>query len=670
MTTRESKSQWLDLTRTLILIMTTLAILGCFALQTPAVALADTVEQTLTESTTPSEDRSASEPATSDTDADTEATTTFETDSTENSPTTDDQAQTTFSDTAEIESDATSDVFDAIPSGGNVYEDHPGLVNILGIASQFHIFAYEAELRAHTAGNLAVARLNGLVDFGTTNKLELLDRDITYIQQIIKIANSSFVSAGSTRCNKVIFGEGITIDVSDRNQPIVADTTIAHLVADEVYQDQPGETYIDFDAEFAKLTETSLNLSRQVSNASYATADFKDENQRTIDVTDMTPNEAGQIIINLDADVLAKDRPLIIKGVSPDANGNTIIFNVETNGQTIYPNNSEIKVTYPDGTVRANKDADAYGDNHLLWNLHANQQPFTGTFDVNARFQGSVLAPRATLIANQNMDGNLIATHVTVSGETHRWDLQDNTDNEHDPKEEEEDVTKPDPEDEDDVVVEPDPEEEDDIVEPDPEDEEDDVIEPDPEEEDDIVEPDPEEEDDVIEPDPEDEDDVVEPDSEDEDIVEESDTTESKSENPDSVEKETVAEPAVTEETAVPIETQTGNETTTDDAKIVTELETELNAALSLPVAQRTTAVKRVLSKIDTAIRQAHVAKAPIRATKLESLRIRGLAALHTGQLPQTDERRTQALTAIGLGLIIAVIATSWEITKRRRRKN
>jgi len=72
----------------------------------------------------------------------------------------------------------------------------------------------------------------------------------------------------------------------------------------------------------------------------------------------------------------------------------------------------------------------------LLWNFYdstAADKLVTGKVDFNAVFQGSVLAPAAEVTANQNLDGNIIADKVNVRGETHRWDLQDNVDNEKDP---------------------------------------------------------------------------------------------------------------------------------------------------------------------------------------------------------------------------------------------
>jgi len=322
-----------------------------------------------------------------------------------------------------------------VQAGGDVYDDFPDLNNILGVSSAFHIFARDAELNAHTNGNLAVQNLTGNVNFGTNVIEELLDKDISYIQNIVNIANSSFVSKGDTRENKVIFGEGIEIDLSNPNRPKVNGADIDHLLASEVYQDQNGQTYINFDAEFAKLKALNEQLTTANSNASYTNDDFADRNNRVIDVSDMTPDADGHIVINLSPDVLNGDTPLTISGLSPDADGNTVIINVDTGGQEDYKINSQIKIIYSDGSDRNNHETEDFGDNHLLWNFYdstASDKQHTGTITVERPFQGSMLAPSAEIIANQNIDGNIIADKVVVNAETHRWDLQDNKDNEDD----------------------------------------------------------------------------------------------------------------------------------------------------------------------------------------------------------------------------------------------
>ncbi|MHA9729264.1 collagen-binding domain-containing protein [Lactiplantibacillus plantarum] len=334
-------------------------------------------------------------------------------------------------------SQAVTHANDAVADGGNVTDDYPDLHNMLGVSSQFHIFAREAELHAHTNGNVAVQNLVGNVNFGTNIIEELLDKDISYIQNISNIAGSSFVSAGETQSNKVIFGENIEIDVSNPNRPMVNGVYIDHLLASEVYQDKDANVYIDFDKEFAKLEKLSASLSEASANATYTSDSFEDMNQRVIDVTDMQPDADGHIVINLSADVLNTSTPLTIKGLSADADGNTVIINVDTAGATNYQVNSQIKIIYDDGTERNNKETEDFGDNHLLWNFYdstASDKLATGVISVDRPFQGSILAPAAEIDANQNIDGNIIANKVNVKAETHRWDLQDNVDNENDPE--------------------------------------------------------------------------------------------------------------------------------------------------------------------------------------------------------------------------------------------
>ncbi|KRN02038.1 hypothetical protein FD13_GL000342 [Levilactobacillus senmaizukei DSM 21775 = NBRC 103853] len=284
-------------------------------------------------------------------------------------------------------------------------------------------------------GNVAVQNLIGNVNFGTNIIEELLDKDISYIQNITNIAGSSFVSGGSSRENKVVFGDGIDIDISNPNRPMVNGVYIDHLLAQEVYQDQMGQNYIDFDAEFARLKKVNQQLAESNSTASYDVSDFPDQNNRVIDVSDMKPNADNKIIINITADMLAGNTPLTIAGLSPEESGTTVIINVDTQGQADLKLNSQIKIKYSDGSDRNNQETEDFGDNHLLWNFYdstASDKQYGGTMTIDAPFQGSILAPSAEIIANQNLDGNIIADKVVINAESHRWDLQDHTDEEED----------------------------------------------------------------------------------------------------------------------------------------------------------------------------------------------------------------------------------------------
>ncbi|HJE45849.1 collagen-binding domain-containing protein [Levilactobacillus namurensis] len=319
---------------------------------------------------------------------------------------------------------------DAVQDGGSVYDDFPNAeYNILGIPSYFHIFANEATLQTHTNGNIAVGLLHANVNFGTNIIEALLDKDISYIQDFDKLASSSFVTQDETRDNKIVFGDGVEIDISDPSHPKVNNVEVGHLTAGEIFQDKNGNVYIDFAKEFAKLKQTNAEVADWPSVKDYTSADFPDENNRVIDVTGMTPDENGRIVLNLSSEVLNADRPLTIKGLDPDENGNTVIINVDTNGQDDYHMKSQIKIVYSDGSERAPHETEYFGDNHLLWNFidrTASDKQYSGNLIFDNTFQGSVLAPSADVTINHNLDGNIIADKVTVaSGETHRWDLQD-----------------------------------------------------------------------------------------------------------------------------------------------------------------------------------------------------------------------------------------------------
>lgn len=330
----------------------------------------------------------------------------------------------------------TQSVNDDVQNGGSVSDDFSNEnSNQLGYASNFHIFANEATLNAHTNGNVAVGNLHGNVNFGTNVHEGNLNKDVSYIQNHTTLANSSFVTGSETRTNKAVFGADNDIDVSNPNRPSINNTFSDHLTKDEVYQDKNGNKYIDFDAYFSRLDSKSNTLSNMEPTVSVQNSDFPDQNKRVINLENYNPNANNQIIINLDADVLNNNTPIYIAGLSADKGGTSVIINVDTKGQNPYKINSPVKLTFNDGEgasanqkERPNQETEYFDDNHLLWNFYdstASDNLYTGSIDVDATFQGSVLAPKATITVNHNLDGNIVADKVIVNGETHRWDLQD-----------------------------------------------------------------------------------------------------------------------------------------------------------------------------------------------------------------------------------------------------
>ncbi|WP_338231890.1 collagen-binding domain-containing protein [Companilactobacillus muriivasis] len=329
---------------------------------------------------------------------------------------------------------------DSVQDGGHVSDDFSNEdSNQLGYASNFHIFANKATLYSHTNGNVAVGDFYGNVNFGTNIKDGGLEREVSYIQRPHDIASSSFVTSGPTRDNKVVFGEHNDIDVSNTQRPSINNTNLDHINEGEIYQDKSGNEYIDIQNYLNDfLSNKSETLANKDPQVEVTNDDFPDQNQRVINLQDYEVADGNRIVIDLDPSVLAKDTPIYIYGLSADKGGTNIIINVDTKGANPYDVNSQIKLIYNDGDTnnnveRPNQETEYFDDNHLLWNFYdstASDKLYTGQVNINRPFQGSVLAPKATIDVGANLDGNIVADKVFVNGETHRWDLQDHSDQE------------------------------------------------------------------------------------------------------------------------------------------------------------------------------------------------------------------------------------------------
>lgn len=99
---------------------------------------------------------------------------------------------------------------------------------------------------------------------------------------------------------------------------------------------------------------------------------------------------------------------------------------METDNETSYNVQSQIKFKYTDGSERGNKETTDFSDSTVLWTFSHNDQPFKGSINLGSTWLGSILAPLATLGGEQNIDGNIIVDRFTGAGETHGWNFQEN----------------------------------------------------------------------------------------------------------------------------------------------------------------------------------------------------------------------------------------------------
>ncbi|MCH1975912.1 choice-of-anchor A family protein [Enterococcus hirae] len=301
---------------------------------------------------------------------------------------------------------------------GSIYDDLTGDYGILGIASQFHIFAKEkTTINAHTNGNVATKELDANNNFGTDIITGDLQLEINYVQATDFLIGSSFTSGDSNRVNKFVVGSSISTGI-ENDRAVVNGSRIDHLSASELYQDRPGNTYIDFDTEFAKLEGASESLMSITPAKTYLSSDFPDMNNRTIDVTGMGSSDV--VIINVDASVLSMNTPLNIV----NSENKILVMNV-INAPADFKIQSQIHYNN-----RANHETEDFSDANISWNFPSN----VTNLAINAPFQGTIIAPRADVTANQNMDGTIIGKNVTLNAATNRWDpneifLADNPDN-------------------------------------------------------------------------------------------------------------------------------------------------------------------------------------------------------------------------------------------------
>ncbi|WP_311395873.1 collagen-binding domain-containing protein [Enterococcus hirae] len=280
------------------------------------------------------------------------------------------------------------------------------------------MFAKEkTTINAHTNGNVATKELDANNNFGTDIITGDLQLEINYVQATDSLIGSSFTSGDSNRVNKFVVGSSISTGI-ENDRAVVNGSRIDHLSASELYQDRPGNTYIDFDTEFAKLEGASESLMSITPAKTYLSSDFPDMNNRTIDVAGMGSSDV--VIINVDASVLSLNTPLNIV----NSENKILVMNV-INAPADFTIQSQIHYNN-----RANHETEDFSDANISWNFPSN----VTNLAINAPFQGTIIAPRADVTANQNMDGTIIGKNVTLNAATNRWDpneifLADNPDN-------------------------------------------------------------------------------------------------------------------------------------------------------------------------------------------------------------------------------------------------
>ena len=293
----------------------------------------------------------------------------------------------------------------------------------LGIAGIFHIFGNEVTQNGHIAGNIAADKLSG-TNFGTNSNAtnNLTNGDIHYVGNL----NGLNKIDGDNKV--VIFGPDIEYRSFENDGAIEVNYGTAEkpdwrkvdIPYNHIVQ---ADQKIDIQGELDKLSQKSDNWASQAQTEGVK-ADFNDLNNSWTDVSEAIKNAGDSkepIYVTIDAAHLSGDkRNITIKGIPAGAEASMIILNVINIQGGDLTVQTHLVLEYADGNNIGGSSETPNQFNKLLWNFgtDVNKLHFAGDYHL-----GSVLATNAHITNAVNIDGNIIGNKVTVSGETHRWDL-------------------------------------------------------------------------------------------------------------------------------------------------------------------------------------------------------------------------------------------------------
>lgn len=303
--------------------------------------------------------------------------------------------------------------------------------NPLGVASTFHIFSKNANLNADTNGNITTKNLDSHVDFGTRGDNKTVnhtEEDINYIENINNIDSMNHSAFRNTH-DHVVLSDKMTVNVNQDHRVVInqdgKETYIEsnNLSQDEIHVLDKDHKYIDIDAELNKLTLKSNNWNKKT-NSEGVKIDLHDMNNQIIDIRNTKADDNNLIYVNLDSHLLAQPQPIKIKGLENGKKENPIvIINVKSDTHKLNVATQTL-LFYRDSNQTINNSESHTEKNYLLWNFGTNIDKINFN---SGRFMGSILAPHAEISANVNIDGNIVADTVNISGgESHRWDLTNN----------------------------------------------------------------------------------------------------------------------------------------------------------------------------------------------------------------------------------------------------
>lgn len=333
----------------------------------------------------------------------------------------------------------------------------------------FHIFAENFSTWAHTCGNIAVDHLGqtvlditGVPEFGSRDNHDPLTVKLSYVNQ-----PHSWNSSTNLEHMSLVLGEQNTVTVNGSQVSMNNNTILSNFAshAQKIFIDNAENgLFIDISAELseaesyqrylvwlmeeAKRTGTYTaaggysavidgesirvftydQFKNWSSNTSGSEVDFSSWPEKTIfiDCDDkrwyevIEGNQVTQSGYTSNANVfIFGDAKL--RGLS----GKRVIFNIDTTNTT-----DDSAMFYNTNVDADNIDAGegaVHNDNNLLWSFYKRENgvPVSTEGIVRMRggaWDGTVLAPQATVDCQSSLNGSIIARNVTTTNETHKSD--------------------------------------------------------------------------------------------------------------------------------------------------------------------------------------------------------------------------------------------------------
>ena len=306
--------------------------------------------------------------------------------------------------------------------------------NPFGIIGGFHLVGFNSvTTHSHTNGNILTNLLIYRDNFGTKGFEE-----ISYIKNL-EMENDTLTYGGysleGSEDSVLVVGKNIEVEKCDNGN---AWTLNGHKVnyppvnkngkfANQLWQDSDECEFIDIDLE----KENAIAINQKLKN--YVDLNIEshldDINNQYIKIND----PAGVNIYNLapNSDLIKNAYKINGCGFEHGSNA-SLVINVDLKdyvnwaGEKIF-SIPQSRIQYSDGDYAPTSEVTQWQDGNIVWNFYDSSQPdgcYTGKIVNNSgAVTGIILAPKATVELNQNLNGSVIASDIIVNAESHRTDF-------------------------------------------------------------------------------------------------------------------------------------------------------------------------------------------------------------------------------------------------------